>query len=109
MILCMHIICESKSAIHRSCYNIPFGGSFVGSSKTSSVPRPLSDWYYCRYSKPLVYDDYDLWDWARGTDSSVLFLEAHRFVTWNQRQTVDLSVVVRLRQTDKRSVSPFSL
>ena len=32
---CMHIFCESNRAIHRSCYNIPFGGSFV-----SIVLRP---------------------------------------------------------------------
>ena len=42
----MHIICESKSAIHRLCYNMPFGGSFVGSSKTSSVPRPFCSSLY---------------------------------------------------------------
>ena len=48
------------------------------------------------------------WDWGRGTDSNILSLKAHRFVTWNQRQTVDLSVVVRVRQKDKQSVSPLS-
>ena len=55
-------------------------------------------------------DDYDFWDWARGTDSSILSLKAHRFVKWNQRQAVILiSVVIRLRQIEKRSVSRFSL
>ena len=53
-------------------------------------------------------DDYDFWDWAHGTDSSILSLEAHRFVTWNQRQTVDPSFVIRLRQIDKQSVSLLS-
>ena len=42
----LFIICESKSAIHRSCYNLPFGGSFVGSSKTLSVPRPFCNSLY---------------------------------------------------------------
>ena len=28
----VHSMHESKSAIHRLCYNMPFGGSFVGSS-----------------------------------------------------------------------------
>ena len=45
--------------------------------------------------------DYDFWDWARKTDSSILSLKAHRFVTWNQRQTVDRSVIIRLWQIDK--------
>ena len=45
-------------------------------------------------------------------DKELIFyfsLKAHHFVTWNQHQTVDLSVVVRLRQIDKRSVSLLSL
>ena len=44
---CMRMICESKSAIHRSCYNIQACvGSFVGSFKISSVPRPFCSSLY---------------------------------------------------------------
>ena len=33
-------------------------------------------------------DDDDFWDWVRRTDSSILSLKVHRFVTWNKRKTV---------------------
>ena len=43
---CMHIFCESKRAIHRSCYNIPFGGSFIGIVLRLFVPRTICNSLY---------------------------------------------------------------
>ena len=42
----------------------------------------LSVNYSSIYGYTLQNDDYDFWDWARGTDSSTLSLKAHCFVTW---------------------------